>query len=47
VRIVEASRGWGERVARGEDLPGALARAIEVIRNERRQALLDVTVAAA
>ena len=47
VRIVEASRGWGERVERGEDLPGALARAIEVIRNERRQALLDVAVAPA
>jgi acetolactate synthase-1/2/3 large subunit len=45
VRIVEASRGWGERVERGADLPGALARAIEVIRGERRQALLDVSVA--
>ena len=45
VGIVEASRGWGERVERGEDLPGALARAIEVIRSERRQALLDVAVA--
>jgi len=45
VRIVEASRGWGERVERGADLPGALARAIEVIRGERRQALLDVAVA--
>jgi acetolactate synthase-1/2/3 large subunit len=45
VGIVEASRGWGERVERGEDLPGALARAIEVIRGERRQALLDVSVA--
>ncbi len=47
VGIVEASRGWGERVERGEDLPGALERAIEVIRGERRQALLDVAVAAA
>lgn len=47
VRIVEASRGWGERVERGEDLPGALARAIEVIPGERRQALLDVAVSAA
>jgi acetolactate synthase-1/2/3 large subunit len=45
VRIVEASRGWGERVERGEDLPGALQRAIGVVRNERRQALLDVAVA--
>ncbi len=47
VGIVEASRGWGQRVERGEDLPGALARAIEVIRGERRQALLDVAVATA
>jgi acetolactate synthase-1/2/3 large subunit len=45
VRIVEASRGWGKRVERGADLPGALERAIEVIRGERRQALLDVSVA--
>jgi acetolactate synthase-1/2/3 large subunit len=45
VRIVEASRGWGERVERGEDLPGALRRAIQVIRTERRQALLNVAVA--
>jgi len=45
VRIVEASRGWGERVERGEDLPGALQRAIAVIQDERRQALLDVAVA--
>ncbi len=47
VRIAEASRGWGERVERGKDLPGALARAIEAVRGERRQALLDVSVAAA
>ena len=47
VRIVEASRGWGEKVERGADLPGALERAIAVIQNERRQALLDVAVTAA
>ncbi|WP_119422473.1 thiamine pyrophosphate-requiring protein [Desertibaculum subflavum] len=44
-KIVEASRGFGQRVERGEDLPKALDRAIDVIRNEKRQALLDVSVA--
>lgn len=44
-KVVEASRGYGERVERGEDLPKALDRAIDVIRNEKRQALLDVNVA--
>jgi acetolactate synthase-1/2/3 large subunit len=44
-KVVEASRGYGERVERGDDLPKALARAIDVIRNEKRQALLDVSVA--
>lgn len=44
--VAAASRAHVERVTRGADLPGALARAIEVIRRERRQALLDVRVAA-
>lgn len=43
--IAGASRGWAERVERGDDLPGALARAIEVTRTEKRQALLEVNVA--
>lgn len=43
--VAAASRAHVERVTRGEDLPGALVRAIKVIREERRQAVLDVTVA--
>lgn len=44
--VAAASRAHVERVTRGADLPDALARALAVIRHERRQALLDVTVAA-
>jgi acetolactate synthase-1/2/3 large subunit len=44
VGIVQASRGWGERVETGGDLPGALQRALDVVRHERRQALLEVIV---
>ena len=40
--IAKASRGWAERVEDGADLPGALARAMEVVRNERRHAFLEV-----
>ena len=40
--IAEASRGWSERVENGEDLPGALARAVDIIKNEKRSALLEV-----
>ena len=42
--IAAASRGWSERVESGADLPAALARAIAVVRNEKRQALLEVSV---
>lgn len=42
--IAAASRAHAERVTRGQDLPGALARAIHVIRTERRQAFVEVTV---
>ena len=43
--IAGASRAWSEKVERGEDLPGALERAIHVIRTEKRQALLELQVA--
>lgn len=43
--IAAASRAHVERVEHGDDVPGALERAIQVIRTERRQALLDVRVA--
>jgi acetolactate synthase-1/2/3 large subunit len=45
--IARASRGHGERVLHPEDFPAALARALAVVRHERRQALLDVVVAPA
>ena len=45
--IARASRGHGERVEHPDDLPAALARALDVVRHERRQALLDVVVAPA
>jgi acetolactate synthase-1/2/3 large subunit len=43
--ICRASRGFGERVEHPDDLPGAIARALDAVRVERRQALLDVVVA--
>ena len=44
--VARASRAHAERVECGTDLPDALARAVDVIRTERRHALLDVRVAA-
>lgn len=43
-RIVEACGGHGERVQRPEELRPALERAIRILREERRQVLLDVVV---
>lgn len=45
LKVAEASRAWTERVEDGAYLPAALARAVEVIRTERRQAMLDLTIA--
>ena len=45
-RIAEASRGYAERVETGNELPGALDRALNVIRKEKRHALLELKVAA-
>lgn len=44
-RIAEASRGHAERVADGAALPAALARAVEIVREERRHALVEARVA--
>ena len=44
--IARASRAHAEVVTRGQDLPAALQRALKVIRDERRQVLLDVRVMA-
>ncbi len=43
-KLVEASGGYGERVEKPADLPAALARAIKVVREEKRQAVLNVIV---
>lgn len=43
--VAQASGAHVERVEHGCDLPAALQRAIGVIRDERRQALLDVRIA--
>lgn len=41
-RYAEASGGYGEMVQVRDALPGAIARALKVVREERRQALLNV-----
>ena len=44
-RTAEASRAHAEIVEDGQDLPAALARAIEVATTERRQVLLNIRIA--
>jgi len=41
-KVVECAGGHGERVTDPAELPAALERAIRVVREERRQAVLDV-----
>jgi acetolactate synthase-1/2/3 large subunit len=41
-QVIAACGGWGEQVSQIDDLPGALARAIEQVTVHRRQALLDI-----
>ena len=41
-KYCEASGGYGEKVTERSELPSALARALKVVREERRQALLNV-----
>ncbi len=43
-QVAGASRAYAERVEQGSDLPAALERAINVIRTEKRQALLELRV---
>jgi len=45
-QIARASRAHAERIDRGADLPDALRRAVEIIRTQRRQVLLDLSVVA-
>ncbi|NBX56447.1 MAG: hypothetical protein EBT70_15565, partial [Betaproteobacteria bacterium] len=44
-QVIASCGGWGERVERTEDLPGALARAIHQTQVEKRQALVQVLCA--
>ena len=44
-KYCEASGGHGEKVSARSELPAALARALKVVRQERRQALLNVICA--
>lgn len=41
-QVCAAAGGYGERVERADDLPAALERALNAVRNEKRQALLNV-----
>ena len=43
-KVAEASRAYVERVETGEDLPGALKRAVKVATQEKRQVLLDIAI---
>jgi acetolactate synthase-1/2/3 large subunit len=40
--VCRASGGWAEKVEKADALPDALRRALKVVREERRQALLNV-----
>jgi acetolactate synthase-1/2/3 large subunit len=44
-KVVEAAGGYGERVTDPRELPAALERAIAMVKNERRQVVLDVICA--
>jgi acetolactate synthase-1/2/3 large subunit len=41
-KVIEASGGWGEKVDDPTGFPAAIARALDVVRRERRQALVQV-----
>jgi acetolactate synthase-1/2/3 large subunit len=41
-RIVEAAGGWGARVEDPQQLPSVLAQALHIVKNEGRQALVNV-----
>ena len=43
--VARASRAHAEVVERGQDLPAALDRAIDVATTQRRQCLLDIRTA--
>jgi acetolactate synthase-1/2/3 large subunit len=41
-QVAAASRAYSERIEDGADLPAALARAVAIIRQEKRQVVLDL-----
>ena len=41
-KVAEAAGGYGVTVDDPADLPGALAKALKVVREEKRQALVNV-----
>ncbi|MDP6927838.1 MAG: thiamine pyrophosphate-dependent enzyme, partial [Rhodospirillales bacterium] len=40
--IARAFDGYGESVEKPEDLPAALKRALDIVQNEKRQALVNI-----
>ena len=40
--VCQAAGGYGERIEDPEEVPAAIARALQVVRTEKRQALLNV-----
>lgn len=39
-----ASRAWAKQVTKAEDVPAMLAQALDVVKNEKRQALLEIKI---
>ena len=44
VRVAEASRAWARKVERPEDVPGAIAAALEAISDRKQHALLEISI---
>ena len=44
VRVAEASRAWARKVDRPEDVPGAIAAALEAISDRKQHALLEISI---
>ncbi len=44
LKIAEANRAYTDRVEHGRDLSAALEKAMDIIRTQRRQAILDVSI---
>jgi len=44
VRVAEASRAWARKVDRPDDVPGAIAAALEAISDRKQHALLEISI---